>query len=511
MTPDYFHLRPPSDQSEDRYGERLRLTVEPVPAILPRDSLFTIRARLTIDGAGVPIVPFPRGDDGDYDFSDEKIPFGAAIAAAVVVRDVPGDVDQLHAIAMNHQGSGRFSGEDAEVTAEERSLAVRVVVKRRTPRAEQGAGGRYANSVRTATLRFRVGEVTDQNAPDDVWLIEHIQSVGADHYRGRVRRLNIDDDSSIVAGEFVLPSIDRLPARFPIARNGLTTADTDRALYVLDYDASSGARSIVYIEQDGELDPNPAPGTTRVEAIGASGSMFVWVATENELLNVTGAGADPNRRIEGVQCRALAVGRTLDAWAAVRTIENPAVRLARYDFNASGEDDLIITRVSELVDYASRWMLLESMADDGVLCYARYETRRTLVRFSAEGELMAVGSEPIDEVIEMGRNPYSGEAVVVRLDPTRQTVISLFDPALELVREYRPTDDLFENEFVQFFSADVSARREGSRIWITGWRRERDQFGNLVERGAVGYLDAAGSYHHVLGGLPVNTFVRAMF
>jgi hypothetical protein len=502
----FLHLEPPSDRSTDRYGDRLKLLLEPLPAVIPKGAVFHVAARLTLDGVGVPLVPFPTAPNGGFDYSDEKIPFGAAIGAAVVIHDVPGNLDQLRKIAMHHQGGGRFTGDDAEVTRVERTLAVRVVVKMRTKQQDQGAGT-YRNSVRTAVARFRVGDQIGQNAPPDVWIVEFLHAEGPKDFRALVRRIDVDQNQTVEVRDLILPSIQRSL----IHREGFRTVDPERGFVAASRaNGTSPAQNIVFIERGGGQDVHAPPSNERIEAIGAPSSVFAWVATDHDLWNVLSGNATPVRRIANVQCRSLAVHSNGDVWAAVKTREQPNIHLARYDFEASGADDLVITRVSDMLDPGGRWMLLHTMADGGVLCYARYDTRRTLVRFDGSGKLVAVGSAPLNEVIEMGRNPYTGEAAVVHLDTTRQSVISIFNPALELERVIRPTDAFLQNHFRVFYSADISAISAGSRIWITGSRKEPDGNGNLIERGAAGYLDAGGVYHHVRGGMSVQTLVRAM-
>ena len=497
--------------TDDGYGSRLTLRFD--PAVTPNGDLGqTVFAsiRLELDGTNVPVIAFPRAPDGTPDWSVRTLPRRGAICAAVLVRDISGDLDELDIFEIKQSAADRASGSSRVVDKAGR-VAVRVVAMMRGNRTQQDA----FPAIRTVTATTAIGVSAPPTGIPQVWLAEAIRP-GRELVPIRMHYL---DESGIQEsfGDFQIRALTGAPLNFQLNQSTISLlTDSDSEAYVLhSRDRQSAHQTFVYLDASDRSQEEAKLPFNSVFAISASSSVFGWVAGKNRLAWVTPGIIDPGRLVEKVMVRSLASGLDLagGTWAAVDRLDDGTRKIRLGHFSHDGENDFIVDGVREAsnVNFGNnRWMLLEILRDEGVIAYANYKRVPSLLRVSSAGVVTTISSEPVLGVLNMGVNPVTGEVAVASISPaTRRGRITLYDAALAPRRVFETDDPAFAGEFESIYSTAVTVGEYGTRIWVTGSRRERLPSGQLVTRGAVGFLNDNEMFTLVTGGLGVQTLVLA--
>lgn len=427
--------------TDDGYGDRLTLRFD--PPVAPGGELGQAAfasISLELDGVNVPIVPFPRTADGKPDWSARTLPRRGAICAAVLVRDIRGDLDEFDIFEIKQSAPDRASG-SSRVIDKVGPLAVRVVAMMRGNRRQQDA----FPAIRTVTAATTIGESSSLSGTAQVWLAEAI-GPGRELVPIRMHYL---DESGIQStfGDFQIRALTRAPQGYQLNPGAITLiADSDSEAYVLhSRDRASSDQTFIYLDAGDESQEEVNLPFNSVFVITSNSSVFGWAAGPDRLAWVTPGIIDPNRLIDTVSVRALASSQdgAGGVWAAVDRLDDGMreIRLAHY--STGGQNDFVVAGVREApnVNFGDqRWMLLEPMRDGGVVAYATYKRIPTLIRVSPEGVVTTVGPERVLGVQTMGVNPLTGEVAVAGIATTSPAGrITLYDAALRPRRVFEST------------------------------------------------------------------------
>ena len=509
MNEDFFFQEDTTNHPRDTYGERLKLTIEPYAAPIPVGGLFTVTASLKLDGKPVGFMPIEKDNNGKFK-DDQIIYVGAAIGAAVVIEDVSGDLDRLTEIEMDHVKPGVISGDDSTVTSKAQKLAVRVVVKMR-PQSYRPSLLHY---IRTATITFNIsGGQSGGNVREDVWLIENqvFTDPTRKFFKARLQRLQ-PTGSVLTVNDIMLPIMLRSPLNYQISRNGIATENDEGGIFLVHLaQPNSPVTKIVYLSEDGKRE-DMTPPVNQMKALATSELDSFWLASDTELVYTSNSNmiGQPDRQINNIRTYAYAMDpRTDSLWVAAK-VGNEPLMLRRYtDLGSSLDKVVTLVRGVTYPNLATQaFMRINAMSDGGVVAYATYKQIPRLVRISAAGDIIARSEKYINKVVEMGVNPITGEAAVIHLDHSNRSILTLYNAGLEEVETIKPGDSRFNGYFVNFYSVDYSVSKTGTRLWLTGFRLEKDNLGKWVPRGIVGYLQD-GEFQFVVRTNSPQTMVRA--
>lgn len=496
---DFLFLEDTADNPDDRFGARLQLELDPVAPLAP-DQPLAVRATLQLDGRRVPVIEFPDDPQNTY------VKQGVAIAAAVVIDDIEQGLDELCSFPLRQETAEAIGGFIDLAGLSAGTYGFRLVAR------TLNYGGRPNSlkyAVRVVSTTFSTGEPIQQEGIDAVWLVEYLgPQEGRRSFRASLRHLGPGGQLAQV-DEALLHGAERLPISNPFEKRAIAIApDGEESLFVLS--AQSGEQSrLLEAEADGSLG-GPAAFPFDSQVFGRSTSVESWVATPRGIGRYFGGSlveefTDYNR----VQVIAGVANSTF--WTVCSTRQfagNQDMYLRRIDENGS----VIAESRSVSMTTFETGAILRVMADGGVLAYGSYRKGGPrVVRVGPQGNVVAV-SEPFpSNVLDIGVNPYTGEALVVHARLGRFVEVIRLNAALSTTATLTPQDDIFGGAFEAFHSADISAPPAGQRLWISGQRKERQPSGVLSDRGAVGYLDDAGVFTFVQGGMEPRSLLRALW
>jgi hypothetical protein len=507
----FFQRKDTTHLADDPYKERLQLRLEGIPDTVPRGGAINVRAIVTLDGEPYPVLPFPTDIDGEPD-PDIHSEWGTAIGAVAVFLDKAGDLDELvKPFVLEPVDEGVFGGSDADSTDVERMLHIKVVV-RFYIRQEDTPGAIGLNGYRTALATVQIVDQPSFEGRDDVWLIEHLKPMNWNYYSAKARRLETSGQSAQANG-FNLPTLIREPGNYRLNRNALELdSEHGRLLLLHGTEPPNEDKELKIISPSGDVS-TLTPPINPVRAVAYyPDEDLLWFIDDHKLVLVRASNMQQTLREVSVNGSGaswgghmLAIDRTTgDVWIATDILRK---------FGRDGRD-LEIPAIRDLaLPGQNRRMLLHSMDDGGVLCFAMHGPLR-LVRVDQQGNIVASSdaTEHLLGIIEMGANPVTGRVAAVHRPPWGGAPrLWLFNPALKREKEYPHDDPVFAGAFDHLYSADISASRTGERIWITGYRQVgTDINGNPIYSAVVGYLDENEQFELVLSsGVSKQTLVRA--
>ena len=493
---DFLYLEDTRSNDDDRYGDRLQLSLEPVPAVVPGQSL-AILATLQLDGQRVPVVPFPSEP------GNEPVRQKVAIAAAVLIDDVDQDLDRLLCFPLQQETPQAMGGRVHLDDLGPGTYGLRVVA-----RVLNFGGRQLRHAVRVVRGVVNIGGSIEQQGIDAVWLVEHLgPAEGRRSIRANLRHLDPGGERAVVT-DVRLHASERLPLSFPIEKRAVAIApDQEDGLFVLS--ARDGGRSRLFeAETDGSFS-GPEPFDFDSQVFGHSTSVESWVANPQGIGRYFG-GALVTQFDGFTKVRAIAGLADSTFWTVCgdRALAGSgSIYLRRIDEN--GNTVAEARAVSE-ADTANG-SILRAMADGGVMVYGRYRREYRVVRVGPGGNVVAVSDLTPANVLDLAVNPFTGEALIVHAAQLRRAELVFLDVGLAVSGTLAPGDGALGKAFEAIHSAEISAPPAGQRIWISGQRKELQPSGIREIRGAVGYLDADGTFHLVRGGMAPISLLRALW
>jgi hypothetical protein len=324
---DFYFQKDTTNHPMDRFGDRLKLTIEPYGSSINVGSVFTVRASLKANGQPVPFVPIEKKSSGRFNDA-QIIYFGRAIGSAVVIEDVFGDLDKLTEVEMKHVQVGVIAGDDPGVTAKAQKMAVRVVIKMRPPNTHNT---RLSHYIRTATTSFTVaGSLPEGSAREDVWLIENLSRYSADgkFFKARLQRL-LPGGSVQVVENMMLPRLVRSPLNYSISRNGIATESEEGGIFGVHLTHPNSTQAqLVHINQTGSRSTWISP-VNPLSALATLEPQYpIWLASDRELVFTCACNMidEPERRIPNIRPYACAIEpKTESLWVAAKVGNNPVV------------------------------------------------------------------------------------------------------------------------------------------------------------------------------------------
>ncbi len=496
---DFLFLEDTQDNPDDRFGERLELVLDPI-APLAADQPLAIRATLQLDGRRVPVIQFPADPQNTF------VKQGVAIAAAVVIVDVEQGLDELCSFALQQESAEAIGG-FIDLSGMDAGTYGLCVVARTLNYGGRPNSLQYA--VRVAKTVFSTGGPTQQEGIDAVWLLEYLGPQQAQRsIRANLRHFGPAGQLAMVEGA-LLHGAEGLPLSYPFEKRAIATApDNEDGIFILS--AQNDRRSRLFeAESDGSFGgPEAFPFDSQV--FGHSTSIESWVATPGGIGRYFG-GALVTELTEFNRVSAIAGVADSTFWALCSSRQfagNQTTFLRRIDENGN-----VIAEVRSVSSAAfETGGILRVLADDGVLAYGNYRGGGPhVVRVGPQGNVVAVSAAFPANVLDVGVNPYTGEALVVQVRLSGGVEIIRLNAALTTLTTLGPQDDVFGSAFEILISADISAPASGQRLWIAGRRKERQPSGVLKDRGAVGFLDDNNNFTLVQGGMEPLSLLRALW
>lgn len=502
MLDSFFYVSDTSSASFDSYGDRLKLTID-VPETVQKSLPLKVSAKFTLDGNPIPVVSTPLDDDTEKVIQDPgAVPYGAAFAALAVTFDVAGDIDEINTRAMAPVASGTVTASDSDATKQVREYMIKVVGFMR-PRQEDHGPGKFDRAHRIARARVQVIDdgATGPTDNDDVWIANRIRPVGQYYEQSQLARVSLTQIGDF-SEDFNLPGIRGSVIGLSLSRRGVDIDRESGNVFVVHTPGDPSRRQQLHsINSEGRSVQIPVPFQYIHDfaVFGQNGNRLLWVSGGD---NPRSRGLALLRVGDPTPIRSLPRNSTTDlsidpvtggVWAASKFLGAPSVNHTMTLFRPNG-NDIQVPHLRDLLppqSQSDRMMLPHGLNDGGAVVYCLFKRTARVVRIDDMGEIIAFSETPLSSLVEMGVNRVTGEVSATVTNPlTKRNELILLDAGFNVVEKYESNDPVFNGGFEALYSTDISATPNGTRIWVTGYRRVPDPItGELVRRGVIGYLD----------------------